>query len=50
MRKYLRAMARAKMEKAGLRHINKPMIMVQGGVVMKGPSYFSRRWREWVDK
>lgn len=43
MRKLMREMARAKMKKAGLRHINKPM---PGG----GPSYFSRRWREWVAK
>ena len=43
MRKLMRSMARAKMEKAGLRHINKPM---RGG----GPSYFARYWRKWVSK
>ena len=39
----MRNMARANMKKAGLRHINKPMM---GG----GPSYFARTWRKWVDK
>ena len=41
MRKYLRAIARVNMEKAGIQHINKAE---KGG----NDSRFALYWREWV--
>lgn len=43
MRKYLRAIARAKMERAGVVHINKPRRDIRG---YKTDSYFAENWRK----
>ena len=42
MRKYLRAIAQHRMEKAGVRHINRKR--------RDGTSYFSKNWRRYVGK
>lgn len=42
MRKYLRAMARAKMKKAGYVHVNRKQA--------NGRSFFSTHWREFARK
>lgn len=43
MRKYLRSIARAKMERAGVVHINKPRRDIRG---FKADSYFAENWRK----
>lgn len=47
MRKLYRSIARARMRKAGLKHINRPVIvMTQRGPVNMG-SFFSHNWRSY---
>lgn len=48
MRKYLRSMARANMERAGVRKMNKARYTVRNGMVVKLPSYFATNWRGWL--
>ena len=43
MRKYLRAIARANMERAGLSHVNR-----RPKIGKDRRSYFALHWREWV--
>ena len=43
MRKYLRSIARAKMEREGVKHINKPRRDIRG---YKTDSYFAENWRK----
>lgn len=44
MRKYLRRIARYRMERAGIQHINRTR-KVKGQAI---PSYFAQHWRETV--
>ncbi len=49
MRKILRSIARAKMEKEGIQHINRRVTMrnlVTGEIIKT--SYFAAHWREYV--
>lgn len=47
MRKLYRSIARARMRKAGLKHINRPWIVTtQSGPVNLG-SFFARNWRRY---
>lgn len=47
MRKLHRSIARARMQGAGLRHINRPIcVMHNGGPVNLG-SFFARNWRSY---
>lgn len=47
MRKLYRSIARARMHKAGLKHINRPIIVAtQRGPVNAG-SFFSRNWKNY---
>lgn len=47
MRKLYRSIARARMRKAGLRRINRPLvIMAHSGPVNAG-SFFARNWRSY---
>ncbi len=47
MRKLYRSIARARMRKAGFRHINRPIIVAtQRGPVNAG-SFFSRNWKNY---
>ena len=46
-RKYLRAIARARMEKAGIPHINRPRRDCKGHLIA---SYFAANWKEWAAK
>lgn len=47
MRKIYRSIARARMRKAGLKHINRPLVvMTQRGPVNAG-SFFSHNWRNY---
>ena len=45
MRKLMRAIARAKMKKAGIQHMNRKVKMPNG---KKNRSYFAEHWREYV--
>ena len=47
MRKYLRRIARAAMEAAGMERINKKTINAQG--VRSDKSLFAQNWRNFVD-
>lgn len=44
MKKLMRSMARANMERAGMKHINKP-VMFRGH---KLPSTFAQKWRDYA--
>lgn len=47
MRKLYRSIARARMRKAGLRRINRPLVvMTHSGPANMG-SFFARNWRTW---
>lgn len=50
MRKYLRAIARANMEREGVKRINKRRYMVnpRTGMVEKMPSFFAENWRKYA--
>lgn len=48
MRKLLRSMARANMERAGIRKMNKTRYMVKNGMMVKCPSFFAAHWKEWI--
>ena len=50
MRKYLRAMARANMKRAGIQKMNKKRYGIHPatGVPTKYPSYFAENWRKWI--
>lgn len=45
MRKLLRSIARANMQKQGVPHINKPKRNPKSG---KEPSYFAENWRKYI--
>ena len=45
MRKYLRAIARAHMQAAGVQHPNRRMPGTQG---REGRSFFARNWRKYI--
>ena len=49
MRKYLRAIARANMKRAGIQKMNKPRYTTNNGMIVKAPSYFAENWRKWID-
>lgn len=44
MRKYLRAIARARMQEQGIERLNKPVI-IKEGKKLPGRSFFARNWR-----
>ena len=48
MRSLLRAKARAAMRKKGLRRVNKHRYALQGGQIMRLPSFFADHWREYI--
>ena len=47
MRKLKRSIARARMQKEGIQHINKKQIDIKGRVL---PSFFSMNWRSYFDR
>ena len=48
MRKYLRSIARAKMQRAGIQKANKKRYYIKNGIVCHVPSFFAMNWRNWV--
>ncbi len=47
MRKLYRSIARARMQGAGLRHINRPILVMHNGGPVNLGSFFARNWRNW---
>lgn len=47
MRKYLRAIARARMQEQGIERLNKPFA-IRGGEKIHQRSFFARNWRKFV--
>lgn len=51
MRKLLRQIARAKMQKQGIQHMNKPVFVLNKttGLMEKHKSYFAEHWRDYAN-
>ena len=47
MRKLYRSIARARMRKAGFRHINRPIAVTVKGRPVNLGSFFSRNWKNY---
>lgn len=47
MRKYMRAIARARMQEQGIERLNKSVI-IKEGKKLPGRSFFARNWRKFV--
>lgn len=47
MRKLYRSIARARMQGAGLRHINRPILVMHNGGPVNLGSFFARNWRSY---
>ncbi len=45
MRKYMRAIARANMQAAGVQHMNRKPVLPNG---TRGKSFFAANWRKYV--
>lgn len=47
MRKLKRRIARVKMAKEGIQHMNRKVPVYEDGVIVANKSYFSQHWREY---
>jgi len=48
MRKLKRSIAHAKMEKAGVKKINRKATLNNGRKIANGKSFFSENWKEYI--